>query len=604
MYKRGLRWKLIITVLIVLLTMAAGYLDLLRGWDGSLSDDINQKGHNISRKIYIIGIDDKTLEKYGRISGWSRELSGQLVQTLNQNPDARPAVIGFDVIFSEQSDEAGDRFFADACAKADNVVAASSFVFKEMPQMGADGKTFYNPFYVDSLILPYDALLDSVSIGFANTTVDSDGYVRQAKGAVNYQDQTYYSLSYQIYRKYCERMGTEPVFPKTYGSGELFYFFYAGKPGSYTEIPFSDVIDGVVDTRIFKDCIVLVGAYAVGMQDSFKPAISHNSEMYGVEIHANLIQALLEQNTKLPVNRVVFSIVVGLLAGFFFLLTDKGRILWSTVGLFALLAANFVLIKVLYANGFVLPVVLLPVMLVLIYSVQLVRGYISERLRRKRVVDVFKQYVAPQVVEKISKDKDFQMVLGGENRHIAVLFVDIRGFTTMSESMEPEQIVEILNEYLSLTTKAIFDNEGTLDKFVGDATMAVFNAPFALEDYIFKAVCAAWDMQCMAAVIEEKLLNRYGKSVAFGIGVNCGNAVVGNIGCDFRMDYTAIGDTVNTAARLESKAARGQILISADVYEAVKDRVKVSPIGELELKGKSKGVFVYQLDGIIREGEQ
>ena len=271
---------------------------------------------------------------------------------------------------------------------------------------------------------------------------------------------------------------------------------------------------------------------------------------------------------------------------------------------FVLLAVNFVLIKVLYANGFVLPVVLLPVVLVLIYLVQLVRGYISERLRRKRVVDVFKQYVAPQVVEKISKDKDFQLVLGGENRHIAVLFVDIRGFTTMSESMEPEQIVEILNEYLSLTTKAIFDNEGTLDKFVGDATMAVFNAPFALDDYIFKAVCAAWDMQCMAAVIEEKLLSRYGKSVAFGIGVNCGNAVVGNIGCDFRMDYTAIGDTVNTAARLESKAARGQILISADVYEAVKDRVKVSPIGEMELKGKSKGVFVYQLDGIIREGEQ
>ena len=101
----------------------------------------------------------------------------------------------------------------------------------------------------------------------------------------------------------------------------------------------------------------------------------------------------------------------------------------------------------------------------------------------------------PQVVDKISKDKDFELVLGGENRHIACLFVDIRGFTTMSESLKPEEVVEILNEYLSLTTNSIFQNGGTLDKFVGDATMAVFNAPFDLEDYIYKAVCTARDMK-------------------------------------------------------------------------------------------------------------
>jgi adenylate cyclase len=202
------------------------------------------------------------------------------------------------------------------------------------------------------------------------------------------------------------------------------------------------------------------------------------------------------------------------------------------------------------------------------------------------------------VVDKISKDKDFELVIGGENRHIAVLFVDIRGFTTMSESLKPEEVVEILNEYLGLTTQAIFDNGGTLDKFVGDATMAVFNAPFDLDDYIFRAVATAWDMQAGADRIAEKFCERYGKSVSFGIGVNCGNAVVGNIGCDFRMDYTAIGDTVNTAARLESNAKPGQILISKEVYEAVKDRVAVTPIGEIPLKGKSKGVFVYQIDGV------
>ena len=171
----------------------------------------------------------------------------------------------------------------------------------------------------------------------------------------------------------------------------------------------------------------------------------------------------------------------------------------------------------------------------------------------------------------------------------------------MSESLEPEQVVDILNSYLNLTTNSIFANGGTLDKFIGDATMAVFNAPFDLDDYVFRAVKTAWAIVSGGNAIESKFLERYGKSVSFGVGVNCGPAVVGNIGCDFRMDYTAIGDTVNTAARLEANAKRGQVLISEMVYERVKDRITVEPIGEIPLKGKSKGVFVYSLTGINEE---
>ena len=176
--------------------------------------------------------------------------------------------------------------------------------------------------------------------------------------------------------------------------------------------------------------------------------------------------------------------------------------------------------------------------------------------------------------------------------------MDIRGFTPLSESLKPAEVVEILNEYLNLTTNAIFKNSGTLDKFIGDATMAVFNAPFDLDDYEYKAVCAAWDIVAGAKELEQKCMERFGKSVAFGVGVNCGEAVVGNIGCDFRMDYTAIGDTVNTAARLESNAKRGQVLISEHIYQRVKDRVKVQEIGEIPLKGKSQGVCVYELLGV------
>lgn len=234
----------------------------------------------------------------------------------------------------------------------------------------------------------------------------------------------------------------------------------------------------------------------------------------------------------------------------------------------------------------------------LTFLFNLVRRYALETLEKRRITAAFKKYVAPQVVDEMFRKGGYQIKLGGENRHIAVLFVDIRGFTPMSEALEPEQVVDILNSYLNLTTNSIFANGGTLDKFIGDATMAVFNAPFDLDDYVFRAVKTAWDIVQGGNEIESKYMEKYGRSVSFGVGVNCGNAVVGNIGCDFRMDYTAIGDTVNTAARLEANAKRGQVLISESVYEQVKDRIEAEPIGEIPLKGKSKGVFVYSLTNI------
>ena len=128
--------------------------------------------------------------------------------------------------------------------------------------------------------------------------------------------------------------------------------------------------------------------------------------------------------------------------------------------------------------------------------------------------------------------------------------------------------------------------------------MAVFNAPFDLDDYIYRAVCTAKDIADGSDELEQKLMERFGRKISFGIGVNCGPAVVGNIGCDFRMDYTAIGDTVNTASRLEGAAKSGQILISEAVYEAVKDRVEAEKIGVMPLKGKSNGILVYSLNKI------
>ena len=212
---------------------------------------------------------------------------------------------------------------------------------------------------------------------------------------------------------------------------------------------------------------------------------------------------------------------------------------------------------------------------------------------------MFGKYVAPQVVEQILKGSQESLHLGGIRRMITALFVDIRGFTPLSEKAEPEEIVDILNDYLNLTAESIFKYEGTLDKFIGDATMAIYNAPIELEDHAYRAVQTAWAMKQGSYILQEKLEKKFGKGVQFGIGINTGYAVVGNIGAKFRMDYTAIGDTVNTAARLESNAKAGQILLSKSTYELVKDKVEVTPLGEIKVKGKEQGIEIYQLEKVI-----
>ena len=386
--------------------------------------------------------------------------------------------------------------------------------------------------------------------------------------------------------------------PETDASG-FFHFTYTGRSGDYEVLSLCDVLEGRIPAGAFRNAIVFVGAYAPGMQDAYNAAIQHGAQMYGVEIQANITQALLEGKTALAVAPLLYTVLVGTLAAAYYLAARRLKpgpaalVGAALVGLYLLAA------RLLYAQGRILRVLEPALAVVALYLLNLAVGYLGELLKKRKILSAFRQYVAPQVVDEVAEKGDFAIRLGGEKRNIAVLFVDIRGFTPLSEGLEPEQVVEILNEYLALTTGAIFRNGGTLDKFIGDATMAVFNAPFDLDDYVYRAVCTARDIAAGSEALDRSIRERFGRSVSFGIGVNCGDAVVGNIGCEFRMDYTAIGDTVNTAARLESKAGRGQILISRSVYEAVKDRVRVTDVGALPLKGKNNEVYIYQLDEVM-----
>ena len=583
------------TLLVGLLVFILTVTNVFRFFDNMAKDSLYQIPRGIDSKIKIIGIDEKTMAELGPIQTWSRSFYADLLRKLNEKAESKPLLVGFDVLFSGNVDE-GDDDFTAAAAESGNVVIVDHLIYGRKLTTNEDGFASYP---VESIEEPFESLSSVCNMGYSNVSQDSDGTVRRIIPSEVYEGSEQKMFSNILYEEYCKRKGITPNAVPVDKNGRAI-INYSGKPGDYEYVSMIDVLNGNIDARAFTDSIVLVGAYAPGMQDDFEVPNGGSHQMYGVEVHANILQSYIQGRFSVNGNKYIFGLISAVIAMLMYLLFRKLKP-WLSLIIVIIVIIAFVFVLIIFNNhGTAYSIIYLPMMLIISYIASLALGYLRELKKKKKILNAFRKYVAPQVVEEIAKKGDFQIKVGGENRDIAVLFVDIRGFTTMSEALEPEQVVEILNEYLTLTSKSIFDNLGTLDKFVGDATMAVFNSPFDLPDYEFKAVCAAMDIVNGGKALEKDLMAKYGRSVGFGVGVNVGPAVVGNIGCDFRMDFTAIGDTVNTAARLEANAKKGQVLISDALYERVKDRIEVEEIGEIPLKGKSKGVFVYEVTEVHR----
>lgn len=584
--------NMIAALLLAIFTFTAVYFQWFTSLNLLLQDAIYQRENPVDPSIKIIAIDEKTLEALGQFETWTREPYAELIELLNDSEYA-PKVIGFDVLFVNEKGEE-DQLLVDACKKYSNIVMANNLVFSTKIET-KDGKSQVNPLHIDMVENPFGQLTGIVRTGFANAVQDTeDNSVRYAL----LERDGYQSFAAAIVLAVAESDAdtVDPVSAMPIDANNGIFIDYTGGVDSYETLSMIDVLEGKIPLATFSDSIVLVGVHAAGMGDSYAVPVQKGAQMYGVEIHANIIQCLLEQRCLVSISKFWNAVFYAALVFVFVLLTNRMKIWMNALGAVLLIAAQYFLCLKLDEKGLVINIIVLPVFLLVGLIWSIVGKYASEVLHRRKIMHAFRKYVAPQVVDEISKNQDYQLKLGGEKRHIAVLFVDIRGFTPLSEALEPEQVVEILNEYLSLVTDAIFKNGGTLDKFIGDAAMAVFNAPFDTEDYIYKAVCAARDIAAGSDRIASKFMERFGKKVSYGIGVNCGYAIVGNIGSEFRMDYTAIGDTVNTAARLEANAKAGQILISEFVYDNLRERIEVTEIGEIPLKGKSKGVMVYEVN--------
>ena len=602
------RKKLIGDILISAVLILVFVLNLLEYFEFKLQDFAYQKPTMSAPFIHVLGLDGDTLlafEDEGRFYDWSRQKIADAINILNTYENEKPAVIGIDILYAgESGDPEADAALVKAAANGGNVVFVSLVHYGE--ELSGDLSIRK---IVKDYETPYSALSKVAPYGLSNGNLDSsDGVVREAILKQPFNGGFLYSFPVEIYKKYMEHIGEESVQTDDFITKKnSAYITYYGKPGEYAgseykHKSFVNIFDDDFPPDFYADEIVLIGACSAGFNDAYFTPMSQDTQMFGVEIHANVVQMLIESNFKnyVPwkINFIVLLLFI-LLAAVIIQFIKDIRIL---LGIFAGLGVGYYFFALYIFEKSYITTLLYPLFsLVIIYIFQVVYGYILEALEKRKLKSAFKKYVDPKLVDKLIENGEANSNEVGVKKNIAVVFVDVRGFTPMTEALkdQPEIVVKILNEYLELTSSAVFNNDGSVDKFMGDATMALFNGFFQTDDYVFKAVKAAWDMVQGAVKVNASIKEKYNVDVGFGIGVHCGDAIVGNLGPSFRKDYTAIGDTVNTTSRLENNAKRSEILISKNVYDILKNRIEAVSIGAIPLKGKSIELEVFSIKNIL-----
>lgn len=372
-------------------------------------------------------------------------------------------------------------------------------------------------------------------------------------------------------------------------------------PGNEEEIryiSFHKVVDGRIPAEFFKDKFVFFGTSASGMQD-LKTVPSRSSKMPGVEVHAvaflNMInKAFLKDYDQKEIRPwlILAAVVLCLL---FLTLKPIFGFLTSLLLVFGELFSYVLYIMPKF--NLVLPVVSFMLLTLLSYILSSLYIYFIRERNSRRLKYAFGTYVSPDVVEQITKDAS-RLQLGGEKKELTVLFSDIRGFTSYSEKLDPQEIVAMLNDYLSRMSDVILHHRGTIDKFIGDAIMAIFGAPIFQKDHATRACYVALEMIEELKSFNEIQLEKKGDPLAIGIGINTGDMTVGNIGSAKRFDYTVIGDAVNLGSRLESltKFFGVNVLVSQSTKEAAaSNKFIFRELSSVVVKGKAKPVVIFEL---------
>lgn len=459
-----------------------------------------------------------------------------------------------------------------------------------------------------SALLPLPLFSEVAPVGAINAAPDSDGVVRQVPLLYRLGGNIYASLSLRALMRGLDaqslilRSGAQglteirvgplavPVTPQ----GRMRVPF-KGPRGYYPYYSAADVLQGRVPSEKLEGRVVFVGSSAAGLQDI--RATPFDAVYPGVEVHAAVVDAILNQDHILtpdntPGIQALGILLAGLTTAVMCSLTRAaiygpaclllaGGTLWGSICLFSqgvFLSPLYIILTILAQGLCILPV-----------------RFWQEEKQKRMLRRAFSRYVAPEVVARIAtREGD---ILAGEQREVSVLFTDVRGFTSLSERLEPQQVVALLNRYFTPMTACVRDSGGTLDKFIGDAIMAFWNAPLDVPDHPLRAVKAAMRMQRLLQELNPALETEFGVRLRIGAGLHCGPVYVGNMGSQDLLDYTCIGDTVNLTSRLEGMCARYgvEVVVSGAMAERCGQAFYFRALDSIRVKGKSRPVTIFSV---------
>lgn len=563
--------------------------------------------------IVIVAIDDQSIASIPYKYPWPRTYHAKLVDNLKK---AGAKVITFDIEFTEKStiNPEQDYIFRDAIKRAGNVVLAGKMVVKKSGN-----------YEMISLLEPIKILREVAPYGIVDTKFDSDGFVRRYILFREYNNKIHLSLGLQTIAMYLGLKGDpknwfrqlpdgnfilgNKYLIKKYDNLPSTLINYYGPASSFKTISYEQVVDDkgfklLLDRNTFKDKIVLIGSTVTEHHDLFStPFYISGGEALtpGVEIHANFIQSVLDQNFIGNVNYSVVYILTFIFALGIAYIIKRSKPLIGVLISVGIGGVYFILNILLFTKMNILMDLLTPASGIALSFVGCsVYQYFSEEKEKMYVRSVFKHYLAENVVETVLQEAD-ALTFGGQKKHLTVLFSDIRSFTTYSEKYSPEEVVSILGEYLTEMVDVILKYGGMLDKFVGDEIMAVFGAPHYFDDHAERACLTALEMIRTLDKLKEKWEAEGRDSFDIGIGINTGDMIVGNLGSKQIFDYTVIGDAVNLGARLEGinkvYPTVNHIIISEYTKNEISDNLVTRELDSVRVKGKKKPVAIFELVG-------
>ena len=457
--------------------------------------------------------------------------------------------------------------------------------------------------------------------GHFNPQPDPDGIVRRVPMLIEYDGAYYGSLSLEMARYALgQAKEIEPVYGKPLFGGRGYSGLewlkignaalpvdryvqalvpYRGRRNSFAYVSATDVLQGKIAPQLMKGAVVLVGTTAPGLLDLRATPVG---EAYpGVEVHANLIAGILDGTIKqLPEYTIGAEVLMLALFGLAFavvapMLTPLGASALMASMLVAYLGINLLAWS---SASFVLPLASGLLMLATMFVLNMSYGYFVETRGKRQITGLFGQYIPPELVDEMARDPEAYS-LDAESRELTVLFSDVRGFTTISEGLNPKELSSLMNLFLTPMTEVIHESRGTIDKYMGDAIMAFWGAPLADADHAGNAVRAGLEMLAKLAEINRVFAEKGWPAVKIGVGINTGPMSVGNMGSEFRMAYTVLGDAVNLGARLEglTKSYGVEMLVSETTREAT-PQYAYREIDRVKVKGKDRPITIYEPLGL------